>query len=112
MMAAADLGTPSEATVTVALCGTGEHICTASFAGLQGQLELGLCACRGTEQEVEDVVAKARMFQFKPDGEVTMRFAQDGNGMPAPVMQVGGPYSCGQPVPNMAGITACCSAFH
>jgi hypothetical protein len=28
------------------------------------------------------------MFQFKPDGEVTLRFAQDGNGMPAPVMQV------------------------
>ena len=34
------------------------------------------------------MVAKARMFQFKPDGEVTARFAQDGNGMPAPVMQV------------------------
>jgi hypothetical protein len=28
------------------------------------------------------------MFQFKPDGEVTMRFMQDGNGMPAPLMQV------------------------
>lgn len=27
------------------------------------------------------------MFQHKPDGEVTMRFLQDTNGMPAPVMQ-------------------------
>jgi len=27
------------------------------------------------------------MFQFKPDGEVTLRFAQDANGFPAPVMQ-------------------------
>jgi hypothetical protein len=35
------------------------------------------------------VVTKARMFQYKPDGEVTLRFAQVGNGMPAPVMQVG-----------------------
>ncbi|KAL4854759.1 Phosphatidylinositol 4-phosphate 5-kinase 8 [Chlorella vulgaris] len=42
---------------------------------------------KGTEQEVESVVNKARMFQFKPDGEVTMRFMQDGNGMPAPLMQ-------------------------
>ena len=33
------------------------------------------------------MVAKARMFQYKPDGEVTLRFAQDGNGVPAPLMQ-------------------------
>ena len=33
------------------------------------------------------MVTKARMFAYKPDGEVTMRFAQDGNGLPAPVMQ-------------------------
>lgn len=42
---------------------------------------------RGTEQEVASVVAKARMFEFKPDGEVTFRFAQDASGLPAPVMQ-------------------------
>lgn len=40
------------------------------------------------EQEVRQVVAKSRLFQSKPDGEVTFRFAQDGNGMPAPTMQV------------------------
>ena len=34
------------------------------------------------------MVAKSRLFQSKPDGEVTFRFAQDGNGMPAPTMQV------------------------
>lgn len=43
---------------------------------------------RGVEQEVRQVVSKARLFTFKPDGEVTFRFAQDGNGMPAPTMQV------------------------
>lgn len=47
-----------------------------------------LAACRGTEGEVQEVVNKARMFEFKPEGEVTTRFAQDGNGMPAPLMQV------------------------
>lgn len=41
----------------------------------------------GTVQEVREVVAKSRMFQHKPDGEVTFRFAQDASGMPAPVMQ-------------------------
>ena len=43
---------------------------------------------RGVEEEVRQVVSKSRLFQFKPDGEVTFRFAQDGNGMPAPTMQV------------------------
>lgn len=33
------------------------------------------------------MVAKARMFEFKPDGEVTIRMAQDANGLPAPLMQ-------------------------
>lgn len=33
------------------------------------------------------MLARVRMFQNKPDGEVTIRFAQDANGMPAPVMQ-------------------------
>lgn len=37
---------------------------------------------------MQQVVNKARMFEFKPEGEVTLRFAQDGNGMPAPLMQV------------------------
>jgi hypothetical protein len=27
------------------------------------------------------------MFQYKPDGEVTFRMAQDANGSPAPLMQ-------------------------
>ena len=30
---------------------------------------------------------RARMFQYKPDGEVTFRMAQDAQGLPAPVMQ-------------------------
>ncbi|EFN51473.1 hypothetical protein CHLNCDRAFT_140223 [Chlorella variabilis] len=58
---------------------------------------------RGTEQEVDAVVAKTRMFQFKPDGEVTMRFAQDGNGMPAPVMQVQ-PVAVATPANVVAGL--------
>lgn len=40
---------------------------------------------------MQQVVNKARMFEFKPEGEVTTRFAQDGNGMPAPLMQVRAP---------------------
>ena len=42
---------------------------------------------KGTIQEVSEVLAKVRMFQNKPDGEVMLRFAQDANGLPAPVMQ-------------------------
>jgi hypothetical protein len=42
---------------------------------------------KGTLQEVSEVLAKVRMFQNKPDGEVMLRFSQDANGLPAPVMQ-------------------------
>lgn len=41
----------------------------------------------GTLQEVKEVLARVRMFQNKPDGEVTFRFKQDASGLPAPVMQ-------------------------
>lgn len=37
------------------------------------------CCCSGTIDEVEEVVAKARMWRWKPYGEVTLRFAQDAN---------------------------------
>ena len=33
------------------------------------------------------MVTRARMFQFKPDGDVTYTKAQDAVGIPAPVMQ-------------------------
>ena len=42
---------------------------------------------KGTLQEVAEVLARVRMFQFKPDGEVTLRFTQDASGLPSPVMQ-------------------------
>lgn len=41
----------------------------------------------GVLEETQHVVAKARMFQFKPDGEVTLRMLQDGRGKPLPLMQ-------------------------
>ncbi|KAI8105680.1 hypothetical protein M9434_000262 [Picochlorum sp. BPE23] len=41
----------------------------------------------GTVKEVDEVVEKVRMFQYKPDGEVTLRFARDAKGFPAPLMQ-------------------------
>lgn len=44
-------------------------------------------ACRGTIDEVEEVVAKARMWRWKPYGEVTLRFAQDASGAPVELMQ-------------------------
>ena len=31
---------------------------------------------RGVLQELDSVVTRARMFQYKPDGEVTFRMAQ------------------------------------
>lgn len=43
--------------------------------------------CRGVLEELDSVVTRARMFQYKPDGEVTFRMAQAANGLPAPVMQ-------------------------
>ena len=42
---------------------------------------------RGVLQELDSVVTRARMYQYKPDGEVTFRMAQAANGMPATVMQ-------------------------
>jgi hypothetical protein len=33
----------------------------------------------GTVDEVQEVVAKARMWRWKPYGEVTLRFTQDAN---------------------------------
>eukprot|EP00803_Ostreobium_quekettii_P009913 evm.model.scf_942EXC.5 EVM.evm.TU.scf_942EXC.5 scf_942EXC:31247-37403(+) len=42
---------------------------------------------KGTLQELEAVLTKARMFKHKPDGEVTIRFAQDAHGIPLPLMQ-------------------------
>jgi len=42
---------------------------------------------KGTIQEVDEVVNKVKMFQYKPDGEVTIRFARDAKGFPAPLMQ-------------------------
>jgi hypothetical protein len=35
--------------------------------------------CSGTVDEVQEVVAKARMWRWKPYGEVTLRFTQDAN---------------------------------
>ncbi|KAK9803569.1 hypothetical protein WJX72_000735 [[Myrmecia] bisecta] len=42
---------------------------------------------KGVLQEMDSVVTRARMFKFKPDGEVTIRMAQDAVGLPAPLMQ-------------------------
>ncbi len=46
--------------------------------------------CSGTVDEAKEVVTKARMWRWKPDGEVTYRFAQDAQGTPLPLMQVRG----------------------
>jgi hypothetical protein len=50
----------------------------------------GFCSeaeIEGTVEEVEGVVARARMFQFKPDGAVARAASQDASGAPAPLMQ-------------------------
>jgi hypothetical protein len=77
---------------------------------------------RGTLQEVDSLVARVRMFQHKPDGEVTLRFSQDANGMPAPVQQdplhyphgtaflAPGPLGQCHPVPGEPGLRAAMAA--
>ena len=52
-----------------------------NFSGSAGAV------CRGVLQELDSVVTRTRMFQYKPDGEVTFRMAQDAVGLPAPLMQ-------------------------
>lgn len=42
---------------------------------------------KGVLEELDSVVQRARMFQHKPDGDVAIRFLQDGRGTPAPVAQ-------------------------
>ena len=42
---------------------------------------------RGTLQEVEEVVTRARMFQYKPDGEVTLMTFQAEGGVPVTAFQ-------------------------
>jgi len=41
----------------------------------------------GTIDEAEEIVARARLWRWKPYGEATLRFAQDGAGAPLALMQ-------------------------
>ena len=43
--------------------------------------------CRGTVQEVDEVLTKARMFQHKPDGDVIFHTYQDARGTPISTFQ-------------------------
>jgi len=46
-----------------------------------------LAEVKGVEEEALDVVAQARMFQFKPDGDVATMKAQDDHGFPVELLQ-------------------------
>ena len=46
-----------------------------------------LAEVEGTVEEVEHLVARARMFEHKPDGAVSTSATVDANGSPAPLMQ-------------------------
>lgn len=46
-----------------------------------------LAEVKGVEEEALDVVTQARMFQFKPDGDVAVMKAQDGHGFPVELLQ-------------------------
>lgn len=46
-----------------------------------------LAEVEGTVEEVEHIVARAKMFEHKPDGAVSTSFTHDDNGTPAPLMQ-------------------------
>ena len=51
---------------------------------------------QGVLEELDAVVQRSRMFQHKPDGEVSIRYLQDGRGTPAPVQQVSRGFSDGE----------------
>ena len=57
----------------------------AIFYGLTNE---SISPLRGTVQEAQEIVNRARMWRWKPYGEVTIRYAQDGNGAPVDLMQV------------------------
>ena len=46
-----------------------------------------LAEVEGTVEEVEHLVARARMFEHKPDGAVSTSLTHDDSGAPAPLMQ-------------------------
>lgn len=46
-----------------------------------------LAEVQGTVEEVEHIVARAKMFEHKPDGAVSTSMTHDGSGAPAPLMQ-------------------------
>ncbi|KXZ49183.1 hypothetical protein GPECTOR_22g773 [Gonium pectorale] len=72
----------------------------------------------GTVQEAREIVERARMWRFKPYGEVTIRMAQDANGSPVNLMQdplhyphstkfmAPGPLGLCHPVPNDPSLRA------
>ncbi len=53
------------------------------------RLALLNCCLQGTIDEAEEIVTRARMWRWKPYGEVTLRMAQDAYGQPVETMQVG-----------------------
>ena len=81
-------------TVSLAVCwacakGLAHHVSAAAVmcaVSCQSALPMAI-NCRGVLQELDSVVTRTRMFQYKPDGEVTFRMAQDAVGLPAPLMQ-------------------------
>ena len=57
-----------------------------SRAGVGGLL-CSLAEVEGTVEEVEHLVARARMFEHKPDGAVSTSLTHEDGGAPAPLMQ-------------------------
>eukprot|EP00210_Caulerpa_lentillifera_P001035 g998.t1 len=53
----------------------------------KGQRYCHVNEIKGTLEEIDSLLTHVRMFKWKPDGEVTFLFAQDGNGMPLNLMQ-------------------------
>ena len=56
----------------------------------EGARRSGFCTLaevEGTVEEVEHLVARARMFEHKPDGAVSTSLTHDDSGAPAPLMQ-------------------------
>lgn len=63
--------------------------CINDYGDVRRLLALVTCCshCRLMMRELDSVVTRARMFQHKPDGQVTIMMLQDTHGIPVPTMQ-------------------------
>ena len=70
--------------------------------------------CRSIRNQVESVAQHARMFEHKPDGQVTLFNTRDGKGVPIVPMQdpLHYPHGTGFLMPGVSILTAPSAPMH